>query len=100
MPPTGADGRAVSKDVKMVGQILYHVQQFWVHLVEGDRQVRTTVGTQGAEKSLTSRMTPILGRSWGVGLRGQGQGRGPLGVSGVASVKSRNFGVRSDFKTS
>lgn len=47
-----------------------HVKQFWVHVI-GDRQVRITVGIQGAEKSLILKMTPVLGRSWGVELRGE-----------------------------
>ena len=37
--------------------------------VEEDRQVRATVGTQGVEKSLTPKMTPVLGGSWGVKFR-------------------------------
>lgn len=68
--PAGAGGGGVSESTEVVGQILHHVQQFWVHVVEGDRWVRITVGIQGAEKSLTSKMTPVLGRSWDVELRG------------------------------
>ena len=42
--------------------------------VEGDRQVRATVGTQGVEESLTPKMTPVLGGSWGVKFREDGRG--------------------------
>lgn len=78
MPPAGAGVRAVSKGAGAVGQMLHHVQQFQVHVVEGDGQVRATVGTQGAEKSLTPKMTPVLGRSWGVELREEDRGGGLL----------------------
>lgn len=60
----------VSEGTEVTGQIP-HVQQFRVHVIEGDRQVTITVGIQGAEKSLTPKMTPGLGRSWGVELKGE-----------------------------
>lgn len=48
---------------EVAGQTLHHV-------VEGNRQGRATVGIQGAEKSMTPKMTLFLGRSCRVELRG------------------------------
>lgn len=48
----------------VVGQIFHPV-------VKGTRQVEATVGIQGAEKAMTPNMTPFLGRSWGMELRGE-----------------------------
>lgn len=41
---------------------------------EGDRQVRAALGTQGVEESLTSKMTPVPGGSWGVTFREDSEG--------------------------
>ena len=48
---------------QVVGQILRPA-------VKGNRQVRATGGIQGAEVRIP-KMTPFLGRSWGVELRGE-----------------------------
>lgn len=69
---------AWGQGTEVASQILHHVQQLQVHLVEGDRQVRATVGIPGAETSLTPKMAPVLGRSWGVKLREEDRGGGCL----------------------
>lgn len=60
VPPAGAAGRVVSEGTEVVGLILPCGLQLWVHVVEENRQVRAAVGNQGAEKSLTPKMTPVL----------------------------------------
>lgn len=87
--------------MEVVGQVLHAVQQFRVHAVEGDRQVSEQQWGPREQRSLTPMMPPVLGRSWGMELRGEDRGGGHLqgGEDGVALVKSRNFGIRSHFKT-
>ena len=60
---------------EVVGQGLPHEQQFLGWKETGKS---ATLGTQGGEKSLTPKMTPVVGRSWGVTIR-EDEGRGLLG---------------------